>query len=186
MNDMLLPVADPSLTFAVDRPLTMEDIGDRKLTTNSTPLKRITDRHHALARAIASGTPLIDVSVIFSMSYERVKQLKEDPSFRELVNYYHNVETVLIRSTSERMAETANAGIDLVNEILDDEERRAKLSLGQALEVVKTFADRSGNGPQTTSVQVNIHANLADRLKAARERAAEAAIDITPQHEDAA
>ncbi|MBK6911402.1 MAG: hypothetical protein IPH10_10820 [bacterium] len=43
------------------------------------------------------------------------------------------------------------------------------MSVAQLLEVVKTAADRSGNGPQRRN-RVNVTVGIADRLEAARKR----------------
>ena len=45
-----------------------------------------------------------------------------------------------------------------------------KVSTDQLLDTIKLTADRTGNGPKQTNVNVNV--NLGDRMKAARERAA--------------
>lgn len=182
MDDTLLPI---DLVIAAAEPATRQEV-DAAPAPQTKPLKRISERHHALARALANGMRPVECAATFNLNPGTISALQADPAFTELLNFYRTSETQILRTTQERMAEAANEAIEVVNEILDDPEKRAKMSVGQALEIVKTFADRSGNGPQSTSVQVNIHANLAERLKAARERAAAAMIDITPQAEDAA
>jgi hypothetical protein len=184
MNDLLLPIDPPQIEFQVDRPLTPEDLANRGSTSRKTSLRRITDRHHAMARAIALGATTAEIAVIYNMSTVWVNGLKADPAFRELVAFYARADDLTMRTTVQRMASVANDAIDLIEERLENEETRDKVSIGQALEIAKTFADRTGNGPQSTSVQINVHAGLADRMAAARRRAQEAMIDITPTEAD--
>lgn len=181
MNDLLLPIPDEPLEFDVIRPLTEADIAAKGRNSKQTALKRITERHHAMARAMVMGMEPIEVAITFNLSPDWVKELRADPAFQELMTFYGRAETLTLRSTQERMAGVANEAIDLIEERLENEATRGKITVGQALEIAKTFADRTGNGPQTTSVQVNIHAGLADRMAEARRRAQAAMIDITPQ-----
>jgi hypothetical protein len=67
------------------------------------------------------------------------------------------------------LAQVASTALDIIQDRLEDDETVDKMSVAQLLEVVKTAADRSGNGPSTTQ-QVNVTVGIADRLEAARKR----------------
>ncbi len=58
-----------------------------------------------------------------------------------------------------------------------------KFTNSMLLEMLKTLADRTGHGPTTT--QVNVQLDLGSRLAAARQRAREAMKDITPEQQAA-
>lgn len=144
-------------------------------------LKRISERHKAMARAIANGTAVSDVAFYFSLEVMSVRHLMRDPAFKNLVAFYQRAEDEIVMSTQERLTRASNEALDLIQERFENEETRAKITIPQALEVAQMGADRTGNGPQSSTVAVNVHVGLADRLKAARERAAEAMRDITPR-----
>lgn len=149
-----------------------------RLAQTST-LKRISDRHHALARAVASGMQDVQLATMFGYDPARISMLKADPTFAELVRGYAAGEIAEMRGIHERLVGISKLALDELETRLED--KPEDLSVGQLLEVGKFGADRIGFGPQATNVSVNIHTNLADKLRAARERAAAASqIDITP------
>src|SRR5262245_60849946 len=51
-------------------------------------LKRLSDRHHAVARAIASGMQDVTIAAMFGYEPSRISLLKADPTFQELVRGY--------------------------------------------------------------------------------------------------
>lgn len=51
-------------------------------------LKKITDRHHTLARLIAQGTSKQDAAAIVGYTLSRVSILLDDPAFKELLSLY--------------------------------------------------------------------------------------------------
>ena len=52
-------------------------------------LKRLTDRHHALARLISAGTPEGEAALILGYDISRVSILKNSPAFQELLALYN-------------------------------------------------------------------------------------------------
>ena len=57
-----------------------------------------------------------------------------------------------------------------------------KISVGQLMELTKLGADRTGHGPQS-STNLNVRVDLADRLKAARQRVLERGQQVI-EHKD--
>src|SRR5437763_11831740 len=51
-------------------------------------IKRLRDSHHALARALATGSTPQQASLTTGYSLSRISILQNDPSFRELMEYY--------------------------------------------------------------------------------------------------
>lgn len=146
------------------------------------PLDRLRQRHHTLARLIATGG-LTDgqACVIAGFSQARLSIIKNDPSFKELVRFYEDEHAREMRSFS---AQLAGVGIEALEEIQTRlEESPEAISTQTLLDIVTKVADRTGHGPSTTSKQeVNVTVGLADRLKAARQKAMEASlIDVTPK-----
>lgn len=152
----------------VVRPLTEADIAMLGTEMGAKPpaLKRLSDRHHALARALASGMSESDAALIVGISGSRVSILKADPTFQELVRFYRSGVQEQFRDLHARLAGLSMDAADELQERL--EETPESISTGQLMDIVKLGADRTGHGPSST--QVNVNVNLAERLRAARER----------------
>jgi len=186
--ELTLPIAQPGGHVSV--PLVAEFAGEvtdadllLPLPVNSTgaSVRRLAERHRNLARAVAGGMALNDAAALFGLAEPTVYALSIDPAFRTLVNFYTRADDEIFRSTQERLADVTNSALDLIEEKLEDPEERKKVTLPQALAVATMGADRTGHGPQSSSVAVNINANLADRMKEAREKARASLKDITPR-----
>lgn len=148
-----------------DLPLLVEVKGSK-----APVLKRLSDRHHALARHLAQGTPPGEAAIICGYDNSRVSILLDDPTFKELMEFYRSDLDRTYRGLHEKLFSLSMDAADLLDEKLQDEEERKKISIGQALEIVKMGADRTGYGPQATNTNVNVNVDLANRLQAARER----------------
>lgn len=179
--------APAPLLAEVTRELTPTDLDEIGRTAGrppgKSPLKRLSDRHRNLARVLASGQHSDrEAAVICGYTPENIYLLRKDPAFMNLLEFYRNQVDYDLRQVHERISGVTVEALDLITERLEDEEERKKITTNQALEIAKMGADRIGHGPQSSSVQVNINANLADRLKAAREQAKQAAktIDLVP------
>jgi len=144
------------------------------------PLKRLGERHHALARLLAQGVSPGEASVVTGLSGSRISILKADPTFADLVAFYKDkvdAEYVGMHAT------LAGLSLDAANVLRDRlEEDPDALSVGQLLEAVKVGADRTGFGPKSEST-LNVNVGLAEKMQAARERAEvrRRMIDITPE-----
>lgn len=161
------------LDYEVVGELTLADLQAVVPTPGSStpPLKRLHDRHHALARALAMGMSPADAGVTYGYAASTISILQTDPAFKALLDFYRKSEDAATMTVVEKFAGLASDAADLVHERLHNEETRAKINLPEALEIAKTFADRSGNGPQSSSVAVNINIGLAERLRSRREAA---------------
>jgi len=131
------------------------------------PLKRLMERHHALARVLASGTSPADAAIMCGYTVSRISILQSDPAFKELVDFYRREVNLQYTGLHERMAGLAQDAVEELRERL--EETPEEISTGQLVDIVKLTADRTGHGPQTTA-NVNVNIGLAERLEAARRR----------------
>ena len=175
--------AQPPLV-AVLGPLLPADLAALEESRGSTsaPLKKLRERHHALARAMADGMKPGDAAIMYGYSASRISILQADHSFAELVKFYTAKVDEKYYGMHDRMAA---AGMHAVDEIQDRlEDTPEDFSISQLLEVSKTYADRTGHGV-TTTTEVNVKVGLADRLNTARQRADAAIagpiIDVTPE-----
>lgn len=150
-------------------------------------LKKLRDRHHALAKALATGTPEGDAAIMCGYSPSRVSILKDDPAFVELVAFYRKGQEEQYYGIHEKLAGVAGDALDELSERL--EEKPEDFTPGQLMDLAKLGADRTGHGP-SSSTQVDVRVGLADRLDSARKRLASrkdigldiegSAKDITP------
>jgi hypothetical protein len=131
-------------------------------------LKRLSDRHHALARAISSGIPPGEAALMCGYVLSRVSILCDDPAFQELLAFYREEKDRAFRSVQDKLAGMAS---DVLDEIqLRIEEEPEKLTTSQLIQLASFAADRSGNGPASSTTNLNVNVGLADRLEAARRR----------------
>lgn len=133
-------------------------------------IKKLRDRHHALARALAAGMRDHEASAITGYSISRISILKSDPTFQDLLSGYTEASAEVFADFVTRASGLALEAVNELHERLEEEPD--SFTHAQLLEVVKTTADRSGNAPVQRSVAINANVDLGDRLAAARRRLA--------------
>lgn len=151
MTDLGLNIVDlkrsgrPSKPLAAEiiRPLTEADI-EAAMTTerNSKPpeLKRITDRHHALARLLAAGTSKSDAALTLNYDPSRVSILQQSPAFQELVALYRSeVDREFATTLSHMSGLSKDALLELRQRIEDEPE---SLSVRELLAIQVEMHDR--------------------------------------------
>lgn len=153
---------------ACDLALLQEEKGSR-----APPLKRLSERHHALARCLASGMEESAAAVTCGYVLSRVSILKADPAFQELLSFYRgSVEAKYLDMHGVLAGLSLDAAMELRERLeIDIEADDKKISVTQLMELTKLGADRTGFGPQSS--QLNVNVDLAGRLQAARERVAQ-------------
>jgi hypothetical protein len=154
------------------RELTEEDLAllaDER-GTKAPPLKRLGERHHALARCLASGMSPANAAISCGYVGSRVSILLADPAFKELLEFYRaDVNDKYLDMHGVLAGLSLDAAMALRERLEDDATLdEPKMTVGQLTELVKLGADRTGFGPQSS--QVNVNVDLAGRLQAARER----------------
>lgn len=163
------------LTFAQVRELEVKDLKLLEEEKGSKPpaLKRLADRHHALARCLASGMAERDAAMACGYVLSRVSILKNDPAFKELLEFYRDETNAQYRDLHARLAGISMDATQLLQEQLeadlDKEIEDRTLTPAQLMALTQMGADRTGHGPQS-SQNVNVNVNLANRLEAARKR----------------
>lgn len=178
MNYSGRPSSGPALLEVV-RPIDSSDIALLTLPRNEanpdtrSPLKRLSSRHHALAREIANGTPRVTACLMVGYSQPAGALLAADPAFKELVAFYTDAVERKYADMHENLAALGEDAVNIMRERLENAPE--KMSDNMILETIKLATDRTGFGPSSQSVNVNIYASSADRLKAAREKARAAA-----------
>lgn len=138
-------------------------------------IKRLSERHHTLARNLAGGMPPGQAALICGYDPSRVAILQADPAFRELMTFYREDVDVVYRDAHAKLAGVASTALDELQERL--ETAPEDISVGQLIELTKLGADRTGYGPQSSQTNVNVNVDLANRLEAARKRVRERTIE---------
>lgn len=177
--------AERKLEAWVVRELVKEDLtllDGEKGVTPPPLMKRLSDRHHTLARNLASGMEHGEAAVVCGYDISRVSILLGDPTFKELVLFYRSNVDAQYAQLHEVLAGMAVDAALEIRERLEDDEMREKIPLSQLLAITAMGADRTGHGPSSTS-EVNLNVGLSNRLEEARKRveARRKMIDITPQ-----
>lgn len=152
------------------RELTEEDLLlPATIVTKAPPIGQLRDRHHALARVLATGSPEGEASVITGYSLSRISILKADPQFRELVEFYRTTATEVVADFRQRMAMVGITATEVLSERL--EESPDDIGTGLLNDIVKTMADRTGHAPaKGPTAQISLHVELQDRIERARRR----------------
>lgn len=148
----------------------LDDADLALLGTVRTPpprIKKLLESHHSAARSIAAGMKYTEVAAITGYTPTRISQLMSDPTFADLVSFYRANLDMALTGLYEKFAAFSK---DVFEELRDRfEENPTDFSSPLLLELMKVMADRSGTGPRST--QVNINVDLAGRLESARRKA---------------
>lgn len=146
-------------------------------------VKRISDSHHAVARALASGLKPGEVSIITGYSLSRISILQADPAFQELLAFYRENLDVVYADLHTRMAQLSLDSAQLLQERMENDPD--SFSNGALMDVLKLAADRTGHAPVSRTVsKVDVTVGFADALAAARKREEEMsarAIEAKPE-----
>lgn len=114
------------------------------LGSTSPAIKRITDRHHALARLLATGTSEAEAALITGLSLSRVSILKNSPAFQELQALYQSEVKREFATTLEHMAGVSRDAVLVLRERLEEDD--ARFSNADLVKVATEFSDRSEGG----------------------------------------
>lgn len=171
------------IVFDIARELGQGDlarVGSMRATSAVSSISRLHAKHHALARYLALDYSMSDAAHIAGYSVSAAGALAGDPTFESLVDFYRGEHADKALELSLKINGLAKEAVDLLTEKLTEDDQRAKITVGQALEIAKLSLDRSGYAPQTKT-EVNVNVNIADRLDAARKRMK--TIDVVPTKE---
>jgi len=104
-------------------------------------LKKLTDRHHALARLIAAGMSESDASITLGYSNSRISIIKQSPAFQELLSLYRDEVNREFATNLEHMSGLSR---DALLELRDRiEEDPGKFSNRELLSITTDMSDRS-------------------------------------------
>lgn len=115
------------------------------------PLQRIRDSHHALARALASGMPAAEASLVTGFSTSRISILRSDPAFKELLEFYRSDRR---NAEADILQRVSTLSLDAIEEIRERLETNPEdIKTRELLDIATAGLDRTGFGP-TSKLQV--------------------------------
>jgi hypothetical protein len=130
-------------------------------------LKRLSDRHHSVARLLAAGHAPGEVSAITGYDPSRISILQNDPAFKDLLARYRATEEF---NAVDIAARVRDAAATAVTKLVDRLEEDPNIDFADLNRSTRDLLDRAGFGPKSTR-DVNITLGLAEQLEAARQRA---------------
>lgn len=174
--------AKKAITAFVDGEVTEEDLASLQVErgVQAPAVKKLRDRHHALARMLAEGVEEGACAIALRYDISRISILKSDPAFRELVAHYRRLVDAEFIGMQQKLASLGMDAADILQERM--EENPDEISTPQLMQLMSIAADRTGHGP-TSKTEVNVKVGIAGRLAKARERSA-LARDITPKWQE--
>lgn len=157
-----------SVTLLGERALTAGDIARLEQPVGAVvePIKKVSQRHHSLARCIAMGMNYTEAALTTGYGYVRIASLMQDKLFQELIAFYKAEVADVFRANAEQLQGLTNEALTELRERLENSPD--KISTRDMIAIAQLAADRSGHGPQST--QTNVNVNLSERMKNARER----------------
>jgi hypothetical protein len=147
---------------AYERDLTEADIAALDLPRGVAPraLARIHSSHHSLARCLAADMKPAQAALVTGYSTGRISQLQKDEAFASLVQDYRAEAKSVFANLAERMADLSFDAIEILHERLH--ENPEGFTIPVLLDVIKSFADRTGHGPNQ-EVSLKLSTDLIDR-----------------------
>lgn len=147
---------------------------DAEKGSKAPPLKRLSERHHSLARLLAGGMGSGEAAIVCGYVPSRVSILLDDPAFQELLSFYRSdVQSQYLGMHAVLAGLSRDAATELHDRLEADMQlEEKKIPIGQLVELTKLGADRTGFGPQSSATNINLNVDLAGRLEAARKRVA--------------
>lgn len=140
----------PDLSFMVSRELSRTDLLTLSVPQESKtpPVFQLRSSHHHLAKLIAEGRSNVEAAAIQGMTPGRVSILRDDPTFKELVQHYKKVADTAYVDVHERLARLSADATEVLHERLLDEPETFRI---QDLQSTAALAlDRTGFGPKST------------------------------------
>lgn len=172
------------LVFTIKREIEEADLAllSQSAAIGPIEIKKLSQRHHGLARLIAAGTSSGDAAIMMNYDASRVSVLLGDPAFQELIAFYQGQVDDAFIKTADKLAGFSN---DVLDELQDRlESSPEEFSTTELTRLLTVALDRTGLGPTTKSEQ-KVTLNIGDSIEAARKRALEARMARARQIPDA-
>lgn len=108
-------------------------------------IRALNDRHHALAKALASGHSPAQASLLTGYSSSRISILKADPAFVELVEFYRSTQNIIDAQVLDRLGTLSLTAVAELENRLETEPE--KIETRDLVNIAELALDRTGHGP---------------------------------------
>jgi hypothetical protein len=127
-------------------------------------VKKLRERHHALARMLAAGMMPQECGQALGYCPSRISILQNDPSFKELLEFYKGNLNSAVMDIQAKLGLLAGDTISELQDRLEDEPESFKNT--ELTELLKATTDRIGFGPSSTVKNLSVVATATlDELK---------------------
>ena len=155
------------------RPLSRDDLAILREKRADITIKNLRDTHHRLARLVAMGLRNDELIELSGYTYTRIHQLRHDPAFQELVAQKRKIVDEAFWRQQDEFAALATANMRRAETMLSDkleaaEESGEFLPTRDLIAITEGRMDRFGYGK--TRLNVNVNADFAAKLEAAKAR----------------
>lgn len=150
--------------------LSEEDIAGLEEAREAQPaFKTFRDSYHAVARLVALGLSNLEVANLTGYGVQRIVQLRSDPTFQNVAEFYRTSENESFRKARDEHYEVicettrvaARARLDKLHRALNSEDGLDNIPFRDLNAIVSDGNDRIGYGKKSTQI---IEHDLADRL----------------------
>lgn len=180
------------LTMTTVRRLTPQDFLDAQLkptTKMAAPIiQKLRTIHHRTAILVAEGRPDEEVALLVGYTAQRVRDLKVDPAFSELVSGYKSQITELLVADSARiqakLVDVFELATDEIQERLEDPKKRGELPIGELRQVAAFAGDRSVAPPKAAPTNTPPPVHVTFNVGSRDIRPKDIVIDANPSKDD--
>lgn len=156
------------LIFEIERELTAADIlslavdGAERVAPPA--LQQIRAVHHEIARYCARGMPDVEVALRVGRTAQRIRDLRLDPAFKNLVSVYEASVADAAFEDGERirgkLVDVAEVAVDEIANRLEDPARRQQIPVGELRQIAAMGLDRTVAPPKTAVPAVTVPQNI--------------------------
>ena len=110
-------------------------------------VKRMNDRHHALAKHLASGKKPAEAALMTGYCLSRVSILQADPAFAELLAFYRSDRDIAEAQVIERVSTLTLSVVAELEDRMENDPDSFKTR--ELLDIATAGLDRTGHGPSS-------------------------------------
>lgn len=155
------------LSHSFVRELEAADLLRLEVEKGSKPpsISRISDRHHALARALANGDAPGEAAIKTGYSASRISILQNDPAFQELLAFYRESKNLAEAQVMDRVGTMTLTALAMLEDRMENSPDDMKTR--ELLDIATSGLDRSGHGPSAKLQVTSLTLSSEDMAKLA-------------------
>lgn len=150
---MLPPTKARELTVEFVKELEGEESATLSVREEATPLRRLRQSHHKLAKLLAQGEPAIAISLITGYDLEYIYGIQANETFQELMAHYKVVGELAEADIRGQMASAGQMALAELTRRLDEEPE--EFGIGQLQDTVELLLVKPMQGQPSHGVGAN-------------------------------